>query len=133
MNLFFYMPRPGGREDELLSAVAPFVSRGSLEVFSDLQSFAARIRRPKDAPSIALIWNPTQEDLRQIGSMRDFLTGARILLVLADQETETIMLAHKIFPTYIAYVDDGISEIVSVLKRLTRAYKSGSGTEAERE
>jgi hypothetical protein len=130
MNLFFYMPKPGGRKGELLSAVVPLASRGSLEVFPNLKSFAARMRRPKEALSIVLIWNPSREDLRKIGSMKDFLRGARIVLVLSDQETETIKLAHRVFPAYIAYVDDAIPEIVSVLKRLTRPCKTSSGTEA---
>jgi len=121
MNLFIYMSTPGDKGDELLKAVAPYVSRGSLDVFSDLRSFALRVRRPKDSFSIALIWNPSKEDLREIARMRDFLTGVRTLLVLPDQETETIALAHKIFPNYITYIDEGVSEVVSVLEWLTRA------------
>jgi len=121
MNLFVYLPRPGDKGDELLRAVAPFVSKGSLDVFSDLQSFAVRIRQLKDSFSIALIWNPTREDLREMGFMRDFLTGVRTLLVLPDQEMDTIALAHKIFPAYITYIDEGLSEVVSVLEWLTRA------------
>ncbi|MEN6311485.1 MAG: hypothetical protein ABFD80_08110 [Acidobacteriota bacterium] len=120
MNLFIYMPGQDAKGGELLSAVAPFVSGGCLEVFPDLLDFAARIRRPKDALSIALIWNPARQDLRELGAMRDFLGGVRTLLVLPDEDRETVALAHKIFPAYITYVDDGISEIVSVLKRLTK-------------
>jgi hypothetical protein len=120
MNLFFYLPGSRGKGEDVLGAVAPFACGGSLEVFPDLRSFAARMRRPKDSLSVALIWNPTKEDLRAIGSMRDLLTGVRTLLILPDQETETIALAHKIFPTYITYVDEGASKIVSVLERLTR-------------
>jgi hypothetical protein len=126
MNMFLYMPRPAGKGDELLSAVGPLVSPGCLEVFPDLQSFGERIRQPKDPFSIALIWNPTQDNLREIGRMRDFLARARTLLVLPDQERETIALAHKIFPTYISYIDDGISEIVAVLKQLIKARRNGS-------
>jgi hypothetical protein len=119
MNVLFYMRTPGSREDDLLSAVAPFVSRGSLEVFADLHDFAGRIRKPKEAPSVALIWNPSKEDLRAILPLQDFLRGVRVLLVLPDQEEDTIALAHRIRPAYITYIDDGISGVVSVLKRLT--------------
>jgi hypothetical protein len=132
MNLFFYMPPSGGRKDELLSVVAPFVSEGRLEVFSSLKSFAARVRGPKDTLSIALIWNPGREDLGKIASMRELLRGVRILLVLSDQQRETIKLAHKVFPAFIAYVDDDISKVVSVLKWLARAGQTGSRTEAGR-
>ncbi|HYA48436.1 MAG TPA: hypothetical protein VEG35_01950 [Burkholderiales bacterium] len=118
MNVLFYMRTPGIREDDLLRAVAPFVSRGSLEVFADLESFAGRVRRPKDLPSVALIWNPTKDDLRALASLRVLLGGGRILLVLPDQEEETIALAHRVRPAYITYVDEGISGVVSVLTRL---------------
>jgi hypothetical protein len=132
MNLFVYMPTPGDKGDELLKALAPYVSRGSLDVFSDLPSFAVRARQPKDPFSIALIWDPSKEDLREIARMRDFLTGVRTLLVLPDQETETIALAHKILPNYITYIDEGVSEVVSVLDWLTRAGADGPGEEARR-
>ncbi len=125
MNLFIYMPRPGAAGGVLLSAVAAVVSSGSLEVFPVLRDFAARLRRPKDAPSIALVWNPTRQDLGELVEMRDYLIGVRTLLVLPDEEPETVALAHRIFPAYIAYVEDGVSEIVSVLKRL-----AGPGAEA---
>jgi hypothetical protein len=125
MNLFFLMPRPSGRGDELLNAAASFVSSGRMEAFYDLQGFAARIRRPKDPCSVALIWDPAREDLREIGSMRDLLTGVRVLLILHDQNTETIALAHKLLPAYIAYVDDGIPDIVSVLRRLAECRGEG--------
>ena len=128
MNVLFYMRTPGSREDDLLSAVAPFVSRGSLEVFADLHDFAGRIRKPKEAPSVALIWNPSKEDLRAILPLQDYLRGVRVLLVLPDQEEDTIALAHRIRPAYITYIDDGTSGIVSVLKRLTRnAGEAGAG------
>jgi hypothetical protein len=130
MNLFFYMPPSGGRKDELLRAVAPYASEGRLEVFSSLKGFAARIRAPKDTLSIALIWNPRREDLDEIASMRDLLRGVRILLVLSDQERETIKLAHQVFPTYIGYVDDDVDKIISVLKRLARARQTGSRMKA---
>jgi len=119
MNLFLYMRTPGGREDGLLSAVAPYVSAGSLEVFTDFRSFAERARKPKQTPSVAVVYNPNAPDLRALVSLRDFLRDVRVLLILPDQDEETIALAHRVRPAYLAYVDDGISGVVSVLKRLT--------------
>jgi len=121
MNVLFYMRTPGAKEDALLGAVAPFVSGGSLEVFTDLRSLAARIRKPKDAPSIAVVYNPNAPDLGALVSMRELLRGVRVLLVLPDEDEETITLAHRVRPAYITYIDDGPSGIVSVLKRLAAA------------
>lgn len=128
MNLFFLMPGPGGRGDELFNAAAPFVSSGRLEVFYDLRAFAARMHQSKDSRSVALIWDPAREDLGELGSMRDLLTGVRVLLILHDQDKETIALAHKLLPAYIAYVDDEIPDIVSVLRRLAGSHEEAART-----
>ena len=124
MNLFFYMSRTNGKGADLLRAVVSLVSAGSLEVFPDLHSFNRRIRKPKNSFTVSLIWNPTKEDLREIGAMREFLAGTRILLILPNQDEEMVALAHRILPTYIAYVDDGVSEIVAVLDRLMKTRKT---------
>lgn len=128
MSLFFLMSRPSVRADELVNAAAPFVSGGRLEVFYDLRGFAARMHQPKDPRSVALIWDPAREDLGELGSMRDLLAGVRVLLILHDQNNETIALAHKLLPAYIAYVDDGILDIVSVLRRLAASREEDSRT-----
>ncbi|MFO7734269.1 MAG: hypothetical protein R6X21_11565 [Candidatus Aminicenantes bacterium] len=60
--------------------------------------------------------------------MRDLLRGGRTLLVLPDEKKETVTLAHSLRPAFITYVDDGISEVLSVLKKLTKA----GGNEAAR-
>jgi hypothetical protein len=129
MNVFVYMPRSGGKGDELLRELGPFVSQGSLEAFLNFSDFAARVRRPKDPLSIALVFDPGQEDLRGIASLRDFLKDTRTLLVLSDQQEETIALAHRIFPAYIAYLDNGISGTVSVLRQLIKNRRNGPVTE----
>ena len=61
-------------------------------------------------------------------TMRDLLRGGRTLLVLPDGKKETITMAHSLLPAFITYVDDGISEVLSVLKKLTKA----GGSEAAR-
>jgi hypothetical protein len=125
LYVFAYLPRAVEEGHELLNAVAPIVAEGRLEVYYDLQRFAARIRRPKDPSSVAIVWDPTREDLRNIGAMRPLLEGIRTLLVLPDEDAETVVLAHKLLPAYIAYIDDGITEIVSVLERLAASVRSG--------
>jgi len=125
LYIFAYLPRAPEEGHEFLNAVAPIVAEGRLEVYYDLQRFTARIRRPKDPSSVAIVWDPTQEDLRDIGAMRPLLEGMRTLLVLPDEDAETVVLAPKLLPAYIAYIDDGITEIVSVLERLAASARSG--------
>jgi len=118
VNLFVYMPQPGDKARELLRAMPPFISEGSLEIFRDLPAFSARIRKLKNSLSIALLWISTAEELKELATWRDFLAGVRTVLILPDEDAGTIALAHKIFPVYIAYADDDTAEVVSVIRRL---------------
>jgi len=120
MNLLLYMPRPGKRGARLLAAIVPMIRHESLEVFPDLASFAERVKKPKDPTSVAIIFDPTDDELRGFTYLRNYLKGTKILLVLSGQDAETIALAHKLLPTYISYVDNDISRIGAVLKRTVK-------------
>jgi len=128
MNLFVYMPSPGNKGERLMADLLPLTSPGSLEVFTDLPSFAARVRRPKDQGSVVLVYGPTHDDLRGLAELRECLKWTRILLALPDQSEETISLSHKLFPTYIGYVDNGLTGFVSIVRQLTRERAEASSS-----
>ena len=60
------------------------------------------------------------DDLRGLASLRDCLKWTRVLLALPDQGEETIALSHKLFPTYIGYVDNGLTGILCILRQLAK-------------
>lgn len=127
LNVFFLMARPSEEGRALLGAAGSLVTDGRLEVFSNLADFEARMRGPKAPRSPAIVWSPTRDDLRALAGLSDLLAGLRLLLVLPDDEAMTVALAHKLRPAYVSYVDDGISEIVAVLGRLTAPGEDAPG------
>jgi len=120
MNLLLYMPRPGKKGARLLATIVPMIQHESLEVFPDLTSFTERVKKPKDPTSVAIIFDPTDDELRDFACLRNYLKGTKILLVLSGQDAETIALSHKLLPMYISYVDHDISRIGAVLKRTVK-------------
>ncbi len=120
MNLFFLMTGkdPGG--ERFLRDANPLVPPDAVEVYRDVASFADRLRRPKDPSCVVVILGPSDDDLKRIASLREFLKDSRILLVLDDQGEETISLAHRILPTYITYLDNGTAGVVSVIKQVMK-------------
>lgn len=118
MSFFIYMPRPGPGGGRLLADILRLSPPGGVEVFPDLQSLGSRIRRPKDPPTIVLVFDPTAAELRGLAELREFLGGARILLVLSEQGAEMIALAHRLLPTFIASVENRQTELLAVLSRL---------------
>ncbi len=128
LNVFFLMALPSEEGRALLGAVGSLVTDGRLEVFSNLADFEARMRGLKTPRSMAIVWSPTRGDLRALAGMSDLLADLRLLLVLPDDRTETVALAHKLRPAYVSYVDDGISEVVAVLGRLTASGEDMPGS-----
>lgn len=120
MNLLCLMPGESGEEDRFVQAARPLFSPDKVEVFRDLDAFAARLHKPRDASCALLVVDPSDKDLERLAGLRIFLKDARILLVLADGREETIALAHRTLPTYISYLDNGTAGIVTVLKRIMR-------------
>jgi hypothetical protein len=120
MNLFFLIGDKGDRGGRFLEDVIPLIPKDRLEVFLGFTGFAERLRKPRDPFGALVLLGPSHEDLRRVISLRDFLKDTKVLLVLGDQNEETISLAHKILPTYISYLDNGTSGVVSVLKQLMK-------------
>ncbi len=120
MNIFFYLPKPEEKGNRFLAEIGTLAGRENLEIFRDLSSFALRVRQSKDPESIAVVFDPSDIELRGLGTLRDFLQGTRILLVLHDQNAETIALAHRLFPTYIASIDNDLAEVLAIVGRLLK-------------
>ncbi len=127
MNLFFLMTGQDGQGEPFLRDASPLVPPGAVEVFRDLPSFAERLRRPKDPFSVVLVVGPSDEDLKKVAPLREYLKDSRIVLVLRDQSEKTISLAHRFLPTYITYLDNGTSGVVSVIKRVMKDTFVGEG------
>jgi len=120
MKLFFLMTGNDAGGEPFLRDASRLVSRDAVEVFRDVASFAERLRRPKDPFSVVIVLGPSDDDLKNVAPLREFLKDSRILLVLRDQSEETISLAHRVLPTYITYLDNGTAGVVSVIRQVMR-------------
>jgi hypothetical protein len=56
--------------------------------------------------------------LRQLVSLKEFLWRIKIILVLPDDEEETIALAHRLKPRYLCYLEDDCSELGQVVNKM---------------
>jgi hypothetical protein len=121
MNLFVYLPAFSERSQTFLAGARFLPSRISLEVFDTRTGFLHRLRQPKDDSAIALLFEPTHEDLDNMRTALPFLVKVPLLLVLVDQDVVTMALAHRLLPSYITYVDSDVSQLFSVIRKLAPA------------
>lgn len=118
MDVLFLMTRPSQRGEELTRELSSVVPTEKFEALYDVAALAERLRKLRGPNSIAIIYDPANSDLRKLSSLKDLFREGRTLLVLPDQEEETITLAHSLLPAFVTYVDDGNAQVVSVLKKL---------------
>jgi hypothetical protein len=123
MNVLIFAPKDDSDAKKLGCQAAAVVTPAGLETFETLDGYAQRIRRPKRPGSVSVIVHPSWQELKMLAAMRDLTAGTKTLLILSDQRMTTVSLAHRIFPSYIAYGRDAVSNAVAVLKQLASKQK----------
>jgi hypothetical protein len=130
-NLFIYLPAVSERSHRFLDLVRQLPSGVNTEVFEKRGEFIGRLRQPKDNGLITILFDPSREDLEGMDVARQFLSDVPLLLVLSDQEPETLALAYRLLPSYITYVDSDLSQLLAVVKKLLPAGQAALQSRSE--
>jgi len=88
-------------------------------VFTDLRR---RLLRPLSDLKVAVLLCMTKADLQDIFSLGDLLLDLKIILVLPDDDAETLVKAHHLRPRYLSWLDDDFLDIGVVLKKMIELY-----------
>lgn len=111
----------GPRLRGLLSQVVP---PASLESFSILAAMALRLQQSGGDRFLAVLVVNDRDVLREIVSLRTAFDGSQVLLVLPDQDEETMRVAHRLHPRYTTYKSEQYADLLAVVRR--KFYPAGS-------
>lgn len=64
-----------------------------------------------------------QDDLTLAISLKEYMAGARLILILHTVNTMTVKQGLSISPCFIAYAESDFSDIVSILKKISTIVK----------
>ncbi len=124
INLIFYVPAAkadaGKRLLRILETVVP---RRTIKIHRTIRGLAGRFRRFLENSPIAVLFISGREEIEEIVAIRDLLLGVPLILVLPDNEKETIAQAHSLRPRFLAYTDSDVREILAVLSRMIEKIK----------
>jgi len=121
LNVLVLMTRRNHGGEELVKELSSLLPKGRLEVVNDVAALTEHVRKLRGPDSVAIIYNPANNDLRKIVALGGLFQEGRTMLVLPDQEEETVALAHSLLPAFITYVGDGNARVLSVIKKLAGA------------
>ncbi len=68
---------------------------------------------------IVIAMAPTKSDLQDLVVCKDHFEDARLILVVADVDAETVSLAHMMRPRFMGYMSGGFREIQDVVQKMS--------------
>jgi hypothetical protein len=116
-KLILYSPFMNSYICKLTQILEKSFRTSTYEVYTQRKEFQARLQRRQNICAVTLV-APTQHDLNRILQLQDLLDGLHLLLVLPDQETDTISRAHRLRPRFLTYADSDLAEITAVLLKI---------------
>lgn len=90
------------------------------EVFQEIPVFEKYIRSYLSHEHLIILRAEKKQHLRQFVALEELLIGHRIILILPDNDQETLARGHSLRPRFITYRDADFREIAFVLSNILR-------------
>lgn len=103
----------------LLDKITADFSYEKIEFFNHLSSFEKRIYGFPKKIDVVVILAASVNQLTRLLQFRDILEGIEILLILPDQDKDTVSKGLSLYPRFITYTDSNFDDVSAVLGKLT--------------
>jgi hypothetical protein len=92
------------------------------EICHSTGELSTRLRKPRSNVKVAVLFALSREEIIRILSLGDLMADVKSILILADDDRDTIMKAHTLRPRYVTWVDTDFRHIVNVLRNMVALY-----------
>ncbi len=123
MNLLLYAKDQNGSGKQLQGAVETVVSKDDMEICRSFEVLSARLHQPRNGLEIAVLLAADTADLANLVSLQDVLEDFRIILIVPDNERDTISQAHTLHPRFLTYTDSNVEDVAMVLVKMIENLK----------
>ena len=99
---------------EICEAIGP---EDRLEMVPDIVGFSARLRQ-LDNPEIIVMLAVGKRDMPDILSLRSLMRDAAIIILLSDEEKDTVTSAIRLRPKFIGSMNGDLEKVVPIVEKL---------------
>jgi DNA-binding NarL/FixJ family response regulator len=99
---------------EICEAIGP---DDRLEMFPDIVGFSAGLRQ-LDNPEIIIMLAVGKTDMPDILSLRTLIRDAAIIILLSDEEKDTVTSAIRLRPKFIGSMNGDLEKVVPIVEKL---------------
>jgi hypothetical protein len=91
----------------------------SVQVARDVDDARVKLLYRSEDINVAVVFAATRRDLSALRSIWELLQNTRTILILPDDEEETVAVAHSMRPRFIGYGNRELRGVAAVLEKMT--------------
>ncbi|HSR11847.1 MAG TPA: hypothetical protein VLS90_10420 [Thermodesulfobacteriota bacterium] len=92
-------------------------SEQDVEIYRSMGHLSERLRRPV-GDSIGVLAPRGREELLEILERKDLLQGIPTVVIAPDEQVETISIAHRLRPRFVACLNGNMGDLAAVLRKM---------------
>jgi DNA-binding NarL/FixJ family response regulator len=124
---YLFAPESVTQRQRIFGEVGEAISDGSgLEMFEDVDGILAGLKE-FSSPEIVIVLAVGKDEMPAIVSLCNLIPDADIIIMLTDEEPQTIASALRVRPRYVGVMDDDLDKLVPIIKKLIRKKAAGLG------
>ena len=128
MATIVYTPSINELERRFLALLEMAIPRKRFEVCYSIGELSTRLGMPLSNVKVAVFFAVTRTEITRILSLGDLMANVKSILVLSDEDKDTMIKAHTLRPRYVTWIDRDLIDVVTVTKRMVDLYDAPQGS-----
>ena len=123
MNVIFYASQSSAERERLQRVIDIMVPREGKESYLTMESLEKRLHKPILEPAVIVLLVSHKQELGQFFQLRDSLFDRKLILILPDDDQDTISRSHALRPRFITYSDGDFMDVSAVLGKMLNRFQ----------
>ena len=118
MDILLYTTKGNRAGTYLKHVIESLVFEGKTEAYDSIEAFGIRLGQTLYEEAIAVLLAGNREELLEILTIGDLLNDIPIILIIPDQDRDTVHTAHTFTPRFLSQTDSDFKDVAAVLKKM---------------
>lgn len=117
MKVILYIPKNHVEGKKLQTVVEKLIPKHLLAVFNMITALSQGLRGPL-SDTILVLCPSCKEEVWELGALRELIRDVRTIMVLPDEERETVAIGHRFQPRFLTVPTPDFKDVSKVLSKM---------------
>ncbi len=119
MNIFFYASSRSDTGKRCLKDLLRFPALKKMTNLSGESLFLSPLSLKLRSGDLIILFAVNTKGLNELVALRNELNNFRIVLILAENDDDTIRTAHLLQPRFVTFIEDKMDNLQAVIQKMT--------------